>query len=149
MEMVHEFTFNLVTGEQYPVGDGPFGTRLVAAVDGGWVKGARISGHLVGPSADWVLVGSDGYAEIDVRTQLRTDDGADLYLHYTGSLEMNDAITTAVADHGETAFDDQYWYMHLRIESGAEQYQWVNRTLFVGQGRKTRDGVGYEIYRMA
>ena len=96
-----------------------------------------------------MLVGSDGYAQIDVRTQLRTDDGVDLYLHYTGSLEMNDAVMTAVANGGETAFDEQYWYTHLRIESDAEQYRWVNRTLFVGQGRKTPDGVGYEIYRMA
>jgi hypothetical protein len=149
LEVVHEFTLHLETGEQSPVGNGPFGTRLVAAVTGGWAKGARISGRLVGPSADWVLVGADGYAQIDVRTQLRTDDGADLYLHYTGSLEMNDAVMSAAADGGETAFDAQYWYTHLRIESGAEQYRWVNRPLFVGHGRKTPDGVEYEIYRLA
>jgi len=149
MDMVHEFTFRLVDGDQYPVGAGPFGGRLVVTVTDGWAKGERITGRLVGPSADWVLMGADGYAQIDVRTQLRTDDGADLYLNYTGSLEMNEAVMAAVQGEGETAFSDQYWFTHLRIESGAEQYQWVNRTLFVGQGRMVSDGIEYEIYRLA
>lgn len=148
MEAVHEFTFHLVTGDQFPVGEGPFGVRLVVAVTGGWARGERITGRLVGPSADWVVVGSDGYGQIDVRTQLRTDDGADLFLHYTGSLEMNEALMSASTRQGETAHDDQYWYMHLRIESGAAQYQWVNRTLFVGHGRLTSDGPEYEVYRL-
>ena len=62
---------------------------------------------------------------------------------------MNDAVMSAVASRGDTAFGDQYWYTHLRIESGAERYQWVNRTLFVGEGRKTPEAVEYEIYRLA
>jgi hypothetical protein len=106
MEAVHEFTFHLVTGDQFPVGEGPFGVRLVAAVMGGWAKGERVTGRLIGPSADWLVVGSDGYAQIDVRTQLRTDDGADLFFHYTGSLEMNDVLMSASAGRGETAYDD-------------------------------------------
>jgi len=148
MGIVHEFTLHIITGDQFAVGDVPSGTRLVAAVNGGWAKGERISGHLVGPSADWLLIGSDGFAQIDVRTQLHTDDGADLYLSYTGSLEMNEAVMGAVAISGDTAFDDQYWYMHMRIESGSEQYQWVNRTLFVGHGRMVAGGPEYEVYRL-
>jgi hypothetical protein len=148
MELVHEFTFHFATGEQFPMGGGPFGARLVAAVGDGWAKGERINGRLVGPAADWVIVGTDGYAQIDVRAQLRTDDDADLYIHYTGSLDMNDAVMSAVRGDGETAFGDQYWYTHVRIESGAEQYRWINRTLFVGHGRIATDGIEYEIYRL-
>jgi hypothetical protein len=96
-----------------------------------------------------VIVGADGYAQIDVRAQLRTDDGADLYIHYTGSLEMNDAVMSAVQADGDTVFGDQYWWTHVRIESGAERYDWVNRTLFIGQGRIATDGIEYEIYRLA
>ena len=32
---------------------------------------------------------------------------------------------------------------------GETRYRWVNRTMFVGQGRATTDGVEYEIYRVA
>ena len=70
MEMVHEFTLHFVTGDQFPIARRTLGTRLVAAVNGGWAKGERINGRLVGPSADWLLIGPDGYAQIDVRTQL-------------------------------------------------------------------------------
>jgi hypothetical protein len=131
-----------------PVGSTPFGERSVVGLSGGWAKGDRISGRLVGPGADWVVIGPDGYAAIDVRTQIRTDDGADLYLHYSGSLEMNEAIVAASTSGGATDYGDQYWYTHVRIESGAEQYQWVNRTLFIGQGRYASDGVEYEVYRL-
>ena len=53
------------------------------------------------------------------------------------------------AGDGETNFGAQYWYTNVRLESGAEQYQWVNRALSVGQGRMATDGIEYEIYRLA
>ena len=80
--------------------------------------------------------------------QIRTDDGVDLYLSYQGSLEMNEALVTALMSGGETSFADAYWCTHLRLESGAEQYRWVNRTLFVGRGR-ANDGIEYEVFRLA
>jgi hypothetical protein len=149
MELVHEFTLRASLGESFQIGGGPAGSRVVAEIGGGTVKGERISGELVGPGADWALLGGDGYAHVDVRTQIRTVDGADLYLHYQGSLELNEAVATALFGDGETGFGDQYWCTHLQIESGADQYAWVNRTLFVGQGRAVTDGVEYEVYRLA
>jgi hypothetical protein len=149
MELVHEFTFHASLGETLPIGSGPFGHRSVGYVGDGWAKGERINGRVVGPGADWVLVGNDGYAEIDVRAQLRTDDGVNLYMHYTGSIEMSDAVVAALFSGADTAFGDQYWYTHVRLESGADNYQWVNRTMFIGQGRVVADGVDYDVFRLA
>jgi hypothetical protein len=148
MELVHEFTFHFAFGESFQIGGGPFGARFVGVVGEGWVKGDRINGHLVGPAADWAIAGADGYAQIDVRAQIRTDDGADLYLHYNGSLEMSEAAMAALLGDGETSFGDNYWFTHVRLESGAERYQWVNRAMFVGHGRAATDGIEYEIYRL-
>ena len=58
-------------------------------------------------------------------------------------------MVTAVLGDGETSFGDRYFCTHVRLESGAEQYLWVNRTLFLGHGRIAADGVEYEIYRLA
>ena len=66
-----------------------------------------------------------------------------------GSLEMNEAVMAAAAGDGETNIGAQYWYTHVGLESGAEQYQWVNRALFVGQGRKATGGTEHEIYCLA
>jgi hypothetical protein len=134
-------------GESYPVGAGPFGRRFVAAIGSGWVKGDRISGAVVGPGADWAVLGADGFFQIDVRAQIRTDDGAVLLLTYTGSLELNDRVQAALAG-GETGFEDHYYRIHVRLESGDERYRWVNRTLFVGTGRLVRDGVVYDVLRV-
>jgi hypothetical protein len=83
---------------------------------------------------------------IDVQAQIRTEDAPNLYIHDTGSLELNEAVMAAAAGDGETHFGAQYWYTHVRRESGAEQYQWVNRALFVGQGRMATDGIDQELY---
>jgi hypothetical protein len=147
--LVREFTFHFAIGESLQLGGGPFGARAVGTVADGRVKGDRITGRVIGPSADWAIIGPDGFAQIDVRAQIRTDDGADLYIHYTGSLELTDAITAALFGDGQTDFGDAYWWTHVRLESGSEQYRWVNRTLFVGQGRAAADGIEYEIYRLA
>ena len=149
LDIIREFTIHFAVGEAFEIGAGPHGSRTVAAVGGGWVKGDRITGHLVGPAADWAMLGSDGYAQIDVRAQIRTDDGADLYISYNGSLELTEATMAALISDDETIFGDAYWFTHVRIESGAEPYQWVNRTMFIGQGRMASDGVEYEVYRLA
>ena len=149
MELVHEFTLHASLGTSFQMGGGPFGARFVAAVEGGWVKGDRITGQMIGPGADWAVIGSDGYVHVDVRAQVRTDDGADLFIRYTGSLELNDKAIEASLGTGETAFDDQYFRTHVRIESGDDRYAWVNRSLFVGEGRMASDGVEYEVYRLA
>src|SRR4051812_33964400 len=104
MDLVHEFTLRFPLGETFQIGGGPFGARSVGIVGAGTVTGERIDGHLVGPAADWALVGADGYAEIDVRAQIRTGDGADVYMRYTGSLELNEAAASALLGGGETAF---------------------------------------------
>jgi hypothetical protein len=149
VEVIREFTFHAALGDTFQIGRGPLGSRSVGTVGAGWVKGDRLNGRLVGPGADWALAGADGYVQIDVRAQIRTDDGADIYLAYTGSLELTEAALTALLSDGETAYGDSYWFTHVRLESGAERYQWVNRTMFVGDGRATTDGVEYEVYRLA
>jgi Protein of unknown function (DUF3237) len=147
VDLVHEFTLQVSRGESWSVGTGPSGRRVVAAVGSGSVRGERINGDVVGPGADWAVLGNDGYFQIDVRAQVKTDDGAVLLMTYTGSLELNDRVSAALAG-GETRFEDQYFRTHVRMESGDERYRWVNRPLFIGQGRLTTGGVVYDVYRV-
>jgi hypothetical protein len=150
MELELEFTFEAtVSPITLMVGSGPFGNRAVASVAGGWVKGARISGTLVGAGADWVLMGPDGFGRLDVRAQIRTDDDAVLYLTYTGVLEMNDKTMAALAGGGDgTGFADHYFRTTPRLETGDPRYAWVNQTVFVARGRLGPGTVLYEVYRV-
>jgi hypothetical protein len=141
----YEFTMRAVLGSTQVVGRVAAGVRMVVPVTGGWVRGERLSGEIVPPGADWAIVG-DGWARVDVREQLRTDDGATIYVAYEGLLEVNDKVLGALADPAlETGWDDQYFRVTPRLEAAAEQYDWVNYTVFVARGRIAPDGVEYEV----
>ena len=134
MELVHEFTFTAVLAPSVPVGPGPLGMRRIREVTGGTVVGERIRGR-VGGGGDWVLVGPDGWGRLDVRLTIHTHDGAHLYVQYFGVIEYNDAAHAANAGERSSDFADHYFRTAPRLETGDERYAWVNRTLFVADGR--------------
>jgi hypothetical protein len=149
MDLELEFTFEATLGSSLTVGAGPFGARTIVSVAGGWVKGDRISGTLVGAGGDWVLIGPDGFGRLDVRAQIQTDDGAVLYLTYPGILEMNAKVGAALAGTSQgTDFTDHYFRTTPRLETGDLRYAWVNQTIFVGRGRLGPGSVVYEVYRV-
>ncbi len=149
MELVHEMTYHAMLRAPIAVGDGPFGTRLCFEVIEGKVEGPRIRGEFRGAGGDWLLVGPDGFGRIDVRAQIETHDGAFIYLHYAGVLEMNAAIQHALATATGTEYGDQYFRTSPRFETGDERYAWLNRAVFVGEGRVLPGfGVEYRVSRV-
>jgi hypothetical protein len=87
MELVHEFTYRAQLDAPLVIGPGPVGMRMVVNVSGGTVTGKRIEGSVIGPAGDWLVLGSDAFARIDVRAQIRTSDDAILALSLVGLLE--------------------------------------------------------------
>lgn len=149
MDLQLEFTYDAKLAPAVIPGPGPFGTRMVMPVTGGQAKGDRISGTLVGGGGDWLLVGPDGWGRLDVRGQIQTDDGAVIYLSYTGVLQLTETVMAAVASGTiGTEYGDQYFRSTPRLETGDERYAWVNQTVFVGRGRIVPGGVEYEVYRV-
>jgi hypothetical protein len=146
-ELVTTLRFGI--GPGVVIGPTPLGFRALATVADGIVSGPLINGTIVGPSADWVIRDAHGFTHIDVRLQIATDDGAFIFVQYTGFLEQNDAVLAAMSDPTkETSFDDQYFRTTPRLECGDERYSWVNHRLFVARGRFLTDGVLYELYRV-
>lgn len=149
MKLEPEFTYDAKLEPALVPGAGPYGTRMVMTVVGGQVKGERISGSLVGAGADWAVIGPDGWARLDVRAQIQTDDGAVIYASYGGLLELTEKVMAAVSSGTVgTEFEDQYFRTTPRLETGDERYAWVNQTLFVARGRMIPGGVAYEVFRV-
>jgi hypothetical protein len=147
--LTHELTMRVSLAAPLMVGPGPLGVRVVGGVRGGTVRGERISGKVVGPGADWLLIGPDGFGRVDVRGQIETDDGAFIFVRYEGLLELNDASSAALLDPTlETDWGDQYFRTTPRFETGDERYTWLNRAVFVARGRVTADGIEYEVFRV-
>lgn len=135
MELVHEFTFTAQLADSVPVGPGPFGTRRIREVVGGEVTGDRIRGKVGTGGGDWVLLGPDGWGRLDVRLTIHTDDGAHLYVQYFGVIEYTDAALAANAGERSSDYDEHYFRTAPRLETGDERYAWVNRAVFVADGR--------------
>lgn len=135
MDLVHEFTYTASLAPAVPVGAGPFGTRRIREVTGGEVTGERIRGRVGTGGADWVLIGPDGWGRLDVRLTIHTHDDAHLYVQYLGVIEYTEAALGANRGEGSSDYGDHYFRTAPRIETGDERYDWVNRTLFVGEGR--------------
>jgi hypothetical protein len=70
-------TLRVTVAAPQSIGAVPHGTRRTAVMTGGDFEGARLRGLLLPDvSADWLLLRADGVLELDLRTTLRTDDGA-------------------------------------------------------------------------
>jgi hypothetical protein len=132
-------------------GPGPFGNRvLYRGSGGGTVKGARLNGFLEAPGGDWFLSGSDGFGRVDVRANIRTIDGAFVYLQYLGLVKLTPAVVAMLSGEPVPTGDEgQYFFIHPRLETGDARYAWVNQTMFLGEGRvSVGPRVDYRVYRV-
>jgi hypothetical protein len=145
MKTEHAFDYQVRLAPPVLIGAG----RTFHEALGGEVRGPRVNGEVLRGGGDWALAGSDGFARLDVRGHVRTDDGAFLYISYVGLIELNEPMLAALASGGDTGFDDQYFRITPRVETGDERYRWMTESVFVGRGRTTSGpGVAYEVFRV-
>jgi hypothetical protein len=147
MQLEHVFDYEVALKPPVPIGAGPYGVRMFYEVAGGEVRGPKLNGKALSGGGDWVLIGDDGFARLDVRGQIETDDGAFIYVTYEGVLELNERMQQAIASGGETAFEDQYFLTTPRFETGDERYRWLTQSAFIARGRAYQGGVAYQVFR--
>ncbi|HEY2644324.1 MAG TPA: DUF3237 family protein, partial [Galbitalea sp.] len=76
-------------------------------------------------------------------------DGANIYTHYTGLLELNDRVMNATVSGTATDWADQYFRTTPRFETGDDRYRWLTQSLFVAEGRLLAGGgVEYRVHRI-
>jgi hypothetical protein len=120
------------------VGTGPAGTRLIFEHESVTFDGDRFSGEMAGVSGDWMILGPEGTATIDIRSTLRTHDGAIVLSQYHGRMDASGGLTPPLTV-----------YVTPRFEAGDERYAWLNRIQAVGKGIVHEDlTVDFEWYEL-
>ena len=114
----------LATAAIQEVGATPRGRLFIFPIIGGSFEGDRLRGKVLAGGADWATATADGAFELDLRATLEADDGALIYLTFTG-----------VRDDAR-----QYLRTLPRFETAAPQYDFLNRLLAVGIGEIRPDG---------
>jgi len=147
MKLEPLFTYHADLKPPVEVGTGPYGTRNIFEVTGGWFKGDKLNGKFLTGGADWLLIDANSIGHLDVRGTMETDDGAFIYMQYFGVLELNDIVGNALATGGSTEYGDSYFMTAPRLETGDPRYSWVNNIITVAKGRvQPGPSVEYEVY---
>lgn len=148
MKLEHLMDYHVDLKPPVEVGRGPLGTRTIFDVIGGHAEGPRLRGTFLASGADWILIDDSGVGRLDVRGTLLTDDGAHVYIHYHGVLELNDKVLGALGRGESTNFGDTYFMTQPRFETGDERYAWLNKVVAVAEGRVLPNAVEYRVYEL-
>lgn len=141
-------TFRNAISDVQEIGDGPFGTRRTYIVGAGTFEGERLRGEILPGGGDWMTIGKDGLANLDVRKTLRTHDGALIHLSYQGLYRFDEALSAKVERGEDAEFGETLFQVLARFETGDGRYDWLNSTLVVGEGRETSSGVEYRLFSL-
>jgi hypothetical protein len=151
-ELKYEFLFemNVYLNPAQFVGPVLTGIRVISPVKEGFVKGEIINGKLlVSGGADWGLIVDSTTFKLDVRCTIQTDDGALIYMTYSGYIH-SDAKKFAMIFSGkanEVSPSDYYFRTNPVFETSSPKYAWLNHTVAIGVGHIPVNGnIVYRIY---
>jgi hypothetical protein len=147
LEPALEIRMSLGPRMHIPVADGYI--RGAVLIERGTFEGPGIKGDLVpGSGGDFPLVWRDGGGRFESQYLLRTDDGAVILKRSSGVRSADpDVVRRLMA--GEQV-DPHSYYMRMtpRFEAPAGPYAWMNRTLFIGVGRRNPTGSLFRFWKI-
>jgi Protein of unknown function (DUF3237) len=145
MNSRHLLTLKLTTSRVQTIGAVALGTRSVFPITGGEFEGPRLRGKVLPGGGDWTLLRPDGVLELDLRITLQTDDGALIYMTFTG-LRHGPADVIAAIGRGEAVDPAKYYFRTAsRFETASEKYSFINRILAIGVGENLPSGPTHRI----
>ncbi|MCG6877213.1 MAG: DUF3237 domain-containing protein [Betaproteobacteria bacterium] len=131
------------------LGQTPLGERRIIDITGGEVSGPKLSGHVLPGGADWQIIRADGVAVLDARYTIETGDGALVYVR-NFAYRHGPADVLAQVYRGEDVDPARYYFRGAPVfETSVPALDWLNRTIVVCTGVRTRDRVILDFYAVA
>ena len=141
------FTIRISVNDLYDIGATPFGTRHIDMLGEGIFEGPKLRGVVTG-GMDQKIFRSDGAMNPNVRLVLKTDDEALIYMSYTGIRHGSKEVMERIANGEEVDTSEYYLRNTPYFETSAPQYDWINRIVSVGIGRRMPDHAAYDIFEI-
>ena len=126
----------------------PTGTRMTFVITRGRAEGDRIAGDLLAGGGDWVVLGSDGVARLDVRATLRTDDGAFVHVTVSGRVLMGQEATARYSAGELIRHDEVYARSSPLFDTDDERYRWINAVHTVAINQMSLSEVHYKVFEV-
>jgi hypothetical protein len=149
-ELKSEFLFTVTIGVStlHDVGQTPLGTRHIDLLGAGSFEGPRLRGKVLPGGMDQKIIRADGAMNPNVRLVLQTDDEALIYMHYTGVRYGTPEAMRRIAEGDEVDPSEYYLRNTPYFETAAEKYDWLNRIVAVGVGRRMPDHAAYDVFEI-
>jgi hypothetical protein len=130
------------------VGPTPLGERRLIPILGGRVTGPRLSGVVLPGGTDYQSIRDEGLADIHARYVIETDSGARVYVENTG-IRRGPPEFIAKLKRGEPVDPALIYFRTVpRFETGASEFQWLMRSIFVCAGTRRPNEVLLDIYEV-
>lgn len=141
-------TLRIEVGDSHFLNDTPAGWRRIDVFRGGTLIGPRVKARIISGGSDNLLRRADGALQPDVRLTVKTDDDALILITYRGIRHGPAEVMARIAAGENVSADEYYLRSAPFFETGAEKYDWLNRILAVGIGRREPDAAIYDIYEI-
>jgi hypothetical protein len=126
----------------------PVGARMTFIAKRGVIDGPHLRGELLPGGGDWLLVGSDGVGRVDVRTTLRTHDGALIHYEARGIIKIPADGLERLAAGELLSFEETYVRTTPKFETADERYAWLSEVVAIGYNILSPNHIDYRIYRV-
>jgi Protein of unknown function (DUF3237) len=126
----------------------PIGTETVFIIKGGSIEGPDIRGEVLPGGGDWLLVGDDQIARVDVRATFRTDDGVLIYYTARGTIQIPADGLERLAAGERLPFEETYVRTTPSFETADERYTWLNRLVVVTHSQVSQDHIDHRMYQV-
>jgi len=121
------------------LGSGPFGIRRTVPITGGTFRGPKISGRVLAGGADWQLVQRDGLTFVDAQYVIETSNGVRIEVRNQGIRHASPEVFDRI-EAGEIVPPGQYYFRTTpRFYPPDGQYEWLNRSIFLGIAERYAD----------
>ena len=149
-ELRSEFLFTMRVGvaKLHDIGDTPLGLRHIDLLGEGSFEGPRLKGRVLPGGMDQKIFRADGAMNPNVRLILLTDDGAMIYMHYSGVRYGTAEVMQRIADGEEVDPSEYYLRNTPYFETASDKYDWLNRVVAVGVGRRMPDHAAYDVFEI-
>jgi hypothetical protein len=124
----------------------PRGTRMNYVVKHGDILGPRLRGRFLPGGGDWISIGADRVAHIDVRATAETDDGELIYVTNTGRALLTQEVSKRLNAGEFIAWNEMFARSAPLFETGSEKYGWLNSTVTMAINEFSLNRVNYRVY---
>jgi hypothetical protein len=102
--------------------------------------------------ADWETVRNHSptrqTAHLDTRYNLRTHDGAIIYIQTKGTRTGERSVLEKLGTDETITANEFKMRLHLTMETGDERYSWLNNCVLVASAGRTGNTVIYDAYEL-